>query len=209
MFISSFANYLLVSSFSDEEIWKVLKKIKHSISFEKTCNGALYSEMFDHKSIMEMVEKDLHIIHPNSIKFGYVNIESEPIHFANMTDAKLKTAAEMYFYILSCPGDLLPWFTFYSDLFLNKPPDQIVLILNRILKSKNSNSAKNIGLKKIAEKLFNFIATNSAFKYQDIKGLTQSKNTTILSDISSVKIKGKGMLVKLMNLVLDSIDFRF
>ena len=179
-----------MSKFSDEDVWKILKKIKHNISFEKTCSGGLISALSDHKPIIQMMETELEIIYPNLIYFGDVNIQSTPMIFTNMTEAKLKTAAEMYFYIFSCPGDSLTWFKFYTDLIQNKPPDQIVLTLNRILKAENT--AQNRGLKKIAQTLFNVIATNSSFKYQEIKEMTQgSENSSFTTVASSMNLKGK------------------
>ena len=108
-----------------------------------------------------------------------------------MTDAKLKTAAEMYFYILSCPGRLLPWFAFYSDLFQNKPPNQIVLTLNRVLKGEKNTVNKNAGLRKIAENLFTVIATNSTFKYKEIKRMTLIGNSSSTKAQTPFKLKGK------------------
>ena len=190
MITFSFANFLLVSKFTDEEIWKILKRIKHTISFEKTCNGDLISEVSDYKPIIQNLETELQIVYPNLVYFGDVNIESTPMTFTNMTEDKLKTAAEMFFYIFSCPGESLTWFKFYSDLIQNKPPDQIVLTLNRILKA--GNTVQNKGLKKIAQTLFNVIATNSSFKYQEIKEMTQgSENSSFTTVKNFWKLKGK------------------
>ena len=200
-YFSSFANYLLVSKFSEEEIWKKLKNIKSGITFDKKCLGVdglgpLYEDSADHKTIMEEVERQLEIDSANSIVYeeqtGYFSITSSPAILSSMTDAKLKTAAEMYLYILSCPGRLLPWFMFYSDLFQKKPPNQIVLTLNRIL--KHDSTPENQGLQTIAEKLFNVMASNSSFKYQEIQRITQGSSTKQIDNISSDDLKLKGFI---------------
>ena len=134
-----------------------------------------------------MVEKDLQINFLNSISFGEYNIESTPRTFANMTEAKLKTATDMYLYIFSCPGPMVPWFRFYSDLFMNQPQTQIVLTLNRILKAKSV--AQNNHVIKIAEVLFNIIASNFSFKYKEIKEMTQGNGS--LTSSSTLKMEGK------------------
>ena len=176
-----------MTKFSEEDIWKILKKLKLSISFGTACEKGLYSNMpqTNHKNIIEMVERDLQIHYPNTIIFGeFGDIDSIPVTFPNMTEEKLKTAAEMYYYLMSCPDSLMPWFMFYSDLFMTRPPTEIVLALNRILKGKTVSFNK--GAKEVAEKLFDFIATNSSFKYQEIKRMMQLSHET-----QNLEIKGK------------------
>ena len=186
-----------MTKFSDENIWNILKNIKLGISLGKACYKGLYSHMSDHKLIIEMVERDLEIYYPNTIIFGESGIESTPITFQNMTREKLKTAGEMYFYLLSCPDSLMPWFLFYAELFMKKPPTDIVLTLNRILKGETVPFNK--GAKEVAEKLFDFIATNSSFKYQEIKRMMQLSHETENSSFSTLKLKGNLSLMSLQH----------
>ena len=39
----------------------------------------------------------------------------------NISDSSLKTAAEMFLFLNSCPKDFKSWFLFYEDLFQNDP----------------------------------------------------------------------------------------
>ena len=195
----------MVSKFSEDEIWNILKNIKLSLAFDIRCSGTsydgpIYFDLSTMKPVIEMVESQLQIEYPNKVVFveetGVINIDQYyiPKIFSNMTDSKLNTAAKMYFYTLSCPGTLMPWFKFYSDLFQNKPPNQIVLTLNRILKGEKT--AENKSLKNIAEKLFNVIATNSSFKYKDIKRMIQRDENSSSTNVEEL-FKLEGKLLKL------------
>ena len=65
-----------------------------------------------------------------------------------LTNESLKSAAEMFIYLNSCPETVKPWILFYDDLFSNAPLHKIVLTLNRILKGKKKH------MQRIASKLF-------------------------------------------------------
>ena len=88
----------------------------------------------------------------------------------NISDQHLNDGVKGFLYLNLCSTLLRPWFEFYVDLFEKKSPDQIVLILNRILKGKKT--AQNENLKTIAGKLFKRITSLLSLKYKEIKNMT-------------------------------------
>ena len=88
----------------------------------------------------------------------------------NISDQHLNDGVKGFLYLNLCSSLLRPWFEFYVDLFEKKSPDQIVLILNRILKGKKT--AQNENLKTIAGKLFKRITSLLSLKYKEIKNMT-------------------------------------
>ena len=119
------------------EVWNVVRKIKRETSLDMTCkthnNDALYLYKLPQ---VKVVEEKLGI-KPSDQRF----INSTP------TADQLKTGAEMFIYLNICPGKLdadstidlehwfKSWFLFYTDLFMNQSPDNIILTLNRLMKS--------------------------------------------------------------------------
>ena len=95
--------------------------------------------------------------------------------FENMTKKTLETAAKMYFYLNSCSDEIKSWLIFYNDLFKNHQADQIVLSLNRILKS--GHTSRNNKFKSIAEKLFNKTTDLFTLKHQSIKNIIDGLRT--------------------------------
>ena len=148
-----------------DDFWSIMKEIKYSsMSFDDECditytgfNKNWYEES-KWSSEIENIEQHLKM---NS---------SEDIN-DNITDSSLKTAAEMFLFLNSCPNDFKSWFLFYEDIFQNDPLEVIVLKLNRILKGKSNQ--QNERLKVIAKKLFKSIETLFAFKYQHIRNISQ------------------------------------
>ena len=57
------------------------------------------------------------------------------------TNEELKTAAEMFLYLNTCPDSswFKSWSLFYKDLFLTQPADKIILTLNRMVKTETSD----------------------------------------------------------------------
>ena len=87
-----------------------------------------------------------------------LKMKSSDIIYKNISTENLKTAAEMYIYLITCPGndELQDWFklwsTFYIDLFQNKSANQIILTLNRVMK-QNTEENKKSSVGKIFKKL--------------------------------------------------------
>ena len=147
-----------MSNLSGKIFWDSLKKIRN-ISYKK-CEDSdyvLYNEEIM-KSQIEDLSKTL-----NLNASGDVNID--------VTESTLKTAAEMFLYLNSCPDDLRSWFVFYEDLLQKKPIEVILLQLNRILKGGYSQNNKK--LKTIAKKVFERVTTLFSFKYEQIQNISQ------------------------------------
>ena len=64
----------------------------------------------------------------------YLKIESSDLKFENMTNGKLKIAAQTFIYLALCPGKYNAWTEFYKNIFKAQSPSQILLTLNRIIK---------------------------------------------------------------------------
>ena len=100
---------------------------------------------------------------------------SNSMIFENMTKKTLEIAAKMYFYLNSCSDEIKSWLIFYNDLFKKHQTDQIVLSLNRILRS--DHTSRNNKFKSIAEKLFDKTTDIFILKYQLIKNITYGLGT--------------------------------
>ena len=93
--------------------------------------------------------------------------------YKNMTREHLTIAAEMFIYLNICPSrDSLRFLfqsmvMFYKNLFESQSPTQIILTLNRMMKS-NKKKGLLIG-KSIDEKLFKKLSTLLSLKYEEIQ----------------------------------------
>ena len=82
-----------------------------------------------------------------------LKIESSEQIYNTLSNEELKTAAEMFLYLNSCPPDSSStWLFFYENLFLYQPLDHIMLTLNRIIHSETPQD-KDIDAKLWTEKL--------------------------------------------------------
>ena len=144
-------------------MWDAVKKIKLELGtdFSKLCTSSAiyYSESI--MSLVEAVEKQF------EIGPSVTTIE-------NMTVDYLRTVANMFIYLNSCPYDDInifsesayskelqfkSWFSFYNDLFQNKPANQIILTLNRITKAKVSQDMfGKERAKKLLKKILNLLS---------------------------------------------------
>ena len=147
-----------MSNLSEKIFWDSLKKVRY-ISYgrcEVTVSN-LYKE-----DMMESQVEDLSKL---------LNLNTSGDVDTDVTDSTLKTAAEMFLYLNSCPDDLRSWFVFYEDLLQKKPIEVILLQLNRILKGGYSQNNKK--LKTIAKKVFERVTTLFSFKYEQIQNISQ------------------------------------
>ena len=73
------------------------------------------------------------------------SLHTPPPVFKNMTAEDLKTAAEIFIYMNTCPMKnwFGPWYLLYNNLFKMKSPDIIIATLNRLMKSKNKEFFNN------------------------------------------------------------------
>ena len=121
--------------------------IKSETSIDLYCNSAdtlLEDEI--KMSQVEAVEQKL-------------QIESSEEKLETFTKEELQTAAELFLYLNSCPDIWFRfWSNFYTELFLTESTDQIILTLNRMMKSmdtqiKDGNIRAEKLLKRISTKL--------------------------------------------------------
>ena len=109
----------------EDRIWRFIRKLKAEVSFHECSidldSAGLFSPL-DIQSNVEIIEQHFQL-----------ESSSDEI-FENMTDAKLKSGVEMFFYLNSCTDLTRSWLLYYSDLFQNQSPNQIILALNRLLK---------------------------------------------------------------------------
>ena len=127
-----------------------------------------------------------------------MGINSSLIRFENMTRTTLNVAGQMYLYLMTCPGTddskqwVKSWYIFYHNLF-DLPLDQIILTLNRIMKSDPQKNKDGIIR---AQRLFKRTATLLDLKYGEIQNMMPGlkRNRSILqSQNRTVQLKSKGM----------------
>ena len=118
------------------------------------------------------------IILPNIISLEQqLKVNSSEIIFANMSRDTLEAAAEMFLFLNSCSEYLETWLSFYTDLFMTKSADQIVLALNRIMKHDNKNRDG-----RIAKELFKKVTKLMNLKYEKIDKIIDGR-----MEISSIE----------------------
>ena len=147
-----------VSNISEKIFWDSLKKVR-DISYER-CE--VYESVLYEKDMMKSQIEDLSKV---------LNLNSSGDVDTDVTDSTLKTAAQMFLYLNSCPDDLRSWFLFYEDLLSKKSLEVILLQLNRILKGGYSQNNKK--LKTIAKKVFERVTTLFSSKYKEIQNISQ------------------------------------
>ena len=76
-----------------------------------------------------------------------------------LTNEDLRTAGEMFLYLIMCPDTIKPWILFYKDLFQTKSPDQIILTLNRFMRGTKTSQTEHFA--KIAEALYKSMKSSS------------------------------------------------
>ena len=153
------------------ETWDILQKIKTKIAFDTYCKEGLYSEAQMSLNI-DAIEEEL-------------NISSSKIIFPNWTNAELESVADMFLYLNSCSDQLKPWFLFYTDLFTKKSAEQIILILNRIL--KGNEIPKNKDFKNIGMKLFERSYDLFSLKHKEIKMMIKGRrNSTWFENLNKI-----------------------
>ena len=147
---------MVLTNTSIEDIWIIIKNIKSELSFDISCDR---DGLYHNTEIRLQVEKVL----------KQLSLESSAETMQNMTEARLKTASEMFVYLNSCSDDYKPWLVFYSKLFQTQSPHQIVLTLNRILKVKTNQDNKNF--QDIARKLLKRVSNIVLLKYKEIQNI--------------------------------------
>ena len=149
-----------LSNLSDTNMWKIMKKIKTETSIYQACTK---EGLYEYDNILnQMVEVGIRLKMVMSVD-----------RLENMEPDELKKAAEMFLYINACPdpffeqNTFMAFLKFYPDLFANKSPDLILLTLNRIKKTSNSQYAKDLNI--INEKIFKKAADLFRQKYEELE----------------------------------------
>ena len=174
-----------LSNIGTDELWKVVSKIRRETSFDKSCDvrgDGLYELTVDKRSQITAVEMSL-------------KIEASEYRYENITSESLLTAAEMFIYLTICPGKFnsvnptearqkwfQAWYRLYNDLFSTHSLDQILLTLNRLMKSGSGD--KNDLQRN--QKLFKKTATLLKLTYENIHRLLPGLTS---SNISEDKVK--------------------
>ena len=135
-YIFRFANTFQLNSISVDNIQNVVKTVKSGTSLDLSCIGdtILAQPLYQVKAVEQMLQ-----------------IESSEQINDTLTREELRTAGEMFLYLVSCPDKTKPWIVFYKDLFQTQSPDQIILTLNRLM--KGSRTQTNEHFKELAEML--------------------------------------------------------
>ena len=170
-----------LSNIGTDELWKVVSKIRRETSFDKSCDvrgDDLYELTVDKRSQMTAVEMSL-------------KIEASEYRYENITSESLLTAAEMFIYLTICPGKFnsvnptearqkwfQAWYRLYNDLFSTHSLDQILLTLNRLMKSGSGD--KNDLQRN--QKLFKKTATLLKLQYENIHRLLPGLTSSNISE---------------------------
>ena len=177
-----------------DKLWNLVKKVKRETALDKNCDvhsNYLYQDTSDMESQVTAVEHHLGLI-------------SSEIRLENLTRSDMKVAAEMFFYLTACPGKVntdIPsssevwkvwfqaWYRLYDDLFKTQSPYQIVLTLNRLMKSDESTDENFIRNKKLLRR----VSTLLNLKYEQIRSMLPGakSNTQIQGDNEEINIDGK------------------
>ena len=139
-----------------ELIWRAVKNTKSAISSDEKCIYNNYEAVVMTDNV-ESVQQYLHVKSSDDVS-------------EQMTNKTLEIAAKMFWYLNSCTKESKPWVQFYTNLFQNSPPDQIVLSLNRILKKDN----KKFGA--IAMTLFQNLTSVLNLNYPEIQSFINGKS---------------------------------
>ena len=139
----------------------MVRRVEDKIDFDTSCNkdGLYYPSEIT--SLVRDVENRLQIKKYDKEKLEKILDE--------MTDSKINTASEMFFFLNSCSEEIRPWQSFYTDLFQNKSPSKIILTLNRILKRETNEETEDF--RNIARILLMKMASKISLKYEEILNL--------------------------------------
>ena len=190
--ILRFANIFKLTNVSVDNIKSVVKRIKSETSIDLDCNYEDTLLEDDNKlSLVKAVEQKL-------------QIKSSKKKLETFTKELLKPAAELFLYLNSCPDIWFRfWSNFYTELFLTESTDQIILTLNRMMKSMNTQVRDgNIRAGKLLKK----ISTKLSLRYKDIQRLVrpdQVQNVNLELQTANINISDNGKsLVNCSNIIV-------
>ena len=172
--ILRFANIFKLTNVSVDNIKSVVKRIKSETSIDLDCNYEDTLLEDDYKlSLVKAVEQKL-------------QIKSSKKKLETFTKEELQPAAELFLYLNSCPDIWFRfWSNFYTELFLTESTEQIILTLNRMMKSMDTQIRDgNIR----AEKLMKKISTKLSLRYKDIQRLRPDQLQNVYLELQTAKI---------------------
>ena len=148
-----------------ESIWRAVKKTKSGIMQDQLCLSNKYQAVVITENV-ESVQK-------------FLGIQSSDDVSKRMTNETLEVAAKMFWYLNSCTAESKPWVQFYTNIFQNFPPDQIVLTFNRILKKKSTR--QNEKIRATAMTLFQNLTSVLELNYKEIQNMVNGKKNLSLN----------------------------
>ena len=141
-----------INQFNLEKVWNFIRKLKTEYVFSSCTKGFfLDSEAINTHFQIEFEQQFLMNFSQNL----FINM--------SLTEKDIIPSAEMFIYLNSCPESVKSWVLFYNDLFKNKPPNKIILTLNRILKGKKNS------MQAIATKLFTKLEEQFGLHFRKIQ----------------------------------------
>ena len=175
------ANIIHLTNLDKKNVWKVVKNLKSELSLDLECRLSPDLLLYDDKmSQVNLLEDQL-------------GIESTEVRFENIGRENLKTAAEIYIYLNTCPDSLKPWFLFYHDLFHDQEPNQIILTLNRMMKSRRTSENENF--LNIAKTVFKEASTILSLKYEEIQSLNPgTRKINLKKNHEKIEFLGTGFI---------------
>ena len=175
------ANIIHLTNLDKKNVWKVVKNLKSELSLDLECRLSPDLLLYDDKmSQVNLLEDQL-------------GIESTEVRFENIGRENLKTAAEIYIYLNTCPDSLKPWFSFYKDLFHDQDPNLIILTLNRMMKSRITSENENF--LNIAKTVFKEASTLLSLKYEEIQSLNPgTRKINLKKNHEKIEFLGTGFI---------------
>ena len=165
--IHRFANIFKLDRVSVDNIQSAVKTVKTRTNLSANAKCNTYNTLLsadDMLSQVKAVELELIIESYNQIN-------------KTLTKEELQTAGQMFLYLNTCPYQNVDWIRrwrwFYDYLFLTQPTDQIILSLNRMMKTK---TPEDMDATVRAEKLLKRTSSLIGLSFEKIQTLLPGKN---------------------------------
>ena len=174
IFSIRFANIFHTTNITVDKMWSVAIKIKSQNSLDSAgCSGSgLYNDL---SYLVNKLEQQLEV---NSSAMIHKNISAE----------HLNAAGDIFVYLNACPTPNFYWFRpykmFYKNLFETKSPKEIILTINRFMKTLAAIDEDIT----IEEKLFKRATKLFNLKYKEIQSMldvVDARNVSLKSDIQN------------------------
>ena len=190
------ANILHLTNVSENKFWEIARKVKSDLSLlDNSCSrrSGIYTSN--------------QVILALAVGYQFEDQLSEEI-FDNMKAEYLKTAAEIFIYLYTCPVSDIDnkLMIFYDNLFKTQTPYQIILTLNRMMKMKSPQIRNDIWI----QKLFKKAASMFSLKYEEVKSILPM-NQTLIKDHSDnlnfLEAKGIVFIVHFLSAIFSFLRY--